>query len=110
MTTNLLKKSIFAWNISAICGGDVQKIAATIKAAGFQSAILHSTNLTNWRTSPRITLVKALKALGVEVVASATVYGANPAQDGLLAAAICKDYELSTFVFDVESIFDAVEN
>jgi hypothetical protein len=106
----MLGKSIYIWQISAICGGDVNKIAATLRAAGFQSAILHDAHLENWRTPARIALIAALKAVGIEPTGGAAVYGANPALEGQQAGAICKEFGLSAFTFDAEVAFDTISH
>jgi len=102
----MIGKSIFIWSISEIFGGDVTEIATELKTAGFQSVILHETNVFNWRSSKRIALVEALKKVGIEPYGGAAVYGTNPAVEGQRAAAICKDYKLPGFVFDAEAAFD----
>ncbi len=106
----VLGKSIFIWQISAILGGDVERIASELKRAGFQSAILHAENLFIWRTGNRPALVKALKAVGIVVVGCAAVYGADPVSEGRQAAALCKEFGLVAFIFDAESTFDASAN
>lgn len=105
-----LGKSIFIWQISAILGGDVNKIASMLKTAGFQSAILHSENLSTWKTGSRPALVKALKVAGIRVVGSAAVYGAYPLSEGYKAASICNEFGLEAFTFDAESAFDRISN
>jgi hypothetical protein len=106
----MLNKNIFAWQLSAICGGDPVKTAVTAKAAGFQSVTIHNSTLTYWRTKPRENLIKALKDLDVDVVGSAAVYGKTPVLDGQLAAKLCNDYGLSAFVFDAEGKFEEEPN
>jgi hypothetical protein len=101
-------KSIYIWEIQEVYGGNVAKIASTLKSAGFQSVILHEVNSFKWRTSARIALVSALKAVGISVYGGAAVYGANPVLEGQQAAAICTDYGLTGFVFDAEAAFDKV--
>ncbi len=103
-------KSIFVWQQSAICGGDPLKTAATLKAAGFESAILHDVNVNVWRTPSRISLVKALKDVGIAPIGGAAVYGEYPQVDGQKAAAICTDFDLPAFVFDAESAFDNISH
>lgn len=103
----MIGKSIYIWQISACFGGDAVKIADALKLAGFQSAILHNAYLSSWRTAERIALVKALKAVGIVPIGGAAIYGAAPALEGTMAAEICKQQELPTFIFDAEGKFDA---
>lgn len=101
-------KSIFIWQIAAINGGNLVEIASMLKAGGFQSAILHSANLAGWRSVERVALIDELRKVGIQPIGGVAVYGANPTLEGQQAAAICRDYGLSAFVFDAESAFDAV--
>ncbi len=105
-----LGKSTFAWQIPTILGGDVDKIAAMLKAANFQSVILHSETLAAWKLNKRPEMVRALKAVGITPVGGAAVYGADPVSEGRQAAALCNEFGLSAFVFDAESTFDATPN
>jgi hypothetical protein len=101
-----LGKNIFVWDIDSCFGGDVGKIADGLKAAGFESAILHHEYLSNWATPQRIALVAALKRVGVAPIGGAAIYGANPTLEGQQAAKLCNDYGLSGFIFDAEGQFD----
>jgi hypothetical protein len=94
------KQSIFIWQDFVI--GDAGKIVALLKAAGFETAILHHENLAGWRTTSRIALARACQAAGIEVLASAAVYGISPVWEGEQAAAIVKQFALDGFVFDAE--------
>jgi hypothetical protein len=107
--TEIMGKSIFIWNIPAVYGGDVGKIASELKAGGFQSIIIHETNVYNWRSPARIALVAALKAVGIKPFGGAAIYGANPAIEGQRAGAICKEFGLAGFVFDAEAAFDKAD-
>lgn len=102
----MIGKSIFVWNTGSIYAGNVTRIAETLKAAGFQSAMLHYQTLDGWRSPARVALISALRAVGIDPIGSAAVYGANPNLEGARAAQICKDYGLKTFVFDAEQRFD----
>jgi hypothetical protein len=100
-------KCKFIWNDHLICGGDAEATADLVAAAGFQSAILHSTSVYNWRTKTRIALALALKKRGVIVIGGAAVYGDNPIDEGRQAASICRQYQLPAFNFDAEAKWDA---
>jgi hypothetical protein len=104
----MLGKSIYIWVISAIFGGDIAKIVAALVAAGFESVVLHSTNVWNWATPERVKLAAALKAAGIAVYGGAAVYGAYPADEGATAANIVIANGLDGFAFDAELAFDAV--
>lgn len=101
----MIGKSIFVWNIGAIYNGDVVRIARTLADAGFQSAMLHHQNLSQWRTPERIALISELRKVGVEPIASAAVYYGTETE-GEQAASICNEYELSAIVLDAESTYD----
>lgn len=103
----MFDKNIYIWNIEAIFGGDTERIAAELKAAGFTSAILHESNLARWITNKRVELVQDLKAVGITPIGGAAVYGYDPIKEGIQAAEICNDYGLSCFVFDAESTWDS---
>ncbi len=106
----MLGKSIYIWQIPAISGGDIEKIVALVKDAGFQSAILHDAHLANWRTKARLALVAALQTAGIDIWGGAAVYGLNSVIEGGMAAAICNDLGLAGFVFDAEVAFDRVSH
>jgi uncharacterized protein YraI len=99
----MIGKSIYIWNILA----DPELTAKAVKAAGFQTAILHEVSVAAWKTPARLALVQALRAVGVESIGGAAVYGANPEREGQQAAQICEAFGLKAFVFDAESKFDA---
>ena len=97
-------KAIFIWNDFEI--GSAAKITQMLIAANFEGAYLHSTHTSNWRTTSRTALAKALKAAGFAVYASCAVYGyaSNPASsEGHQAAAIVNEFGLDGAIFDVES-------
>lgn len=105
----MIGKSVFIWNVGAVYGGDVKRIAGSLAEAGFQSAMLHYQSLATWRSTQRVALIGELRAVGVEPIGSAAVYGGTPVLEGQQAAAICRDYNLAAFVFDAESAFDAAD-
>ena len=84
----MIGKSIFIWQTEAIYGGDAGRIAAALKSAGFESAILHSATLSTWRMPARIALVAALKNVSIRPYGGAAVYGQDPTGEGQQAAAI----------------------
>lgn len=98
-------KSIFIWQIEEI--GAPEQIVVRLVEAGFEAAILHSVNLTDWRTASRVMLARAAQAVGLKVYGSSGVYGYDPAQEGRRAAQIVLDYDLDGFIFDAEATFDA---
>lgn len=100
-------KSLYIWNTDAILGGDAGKIAAAVREAGYQSAVLHNATLAGWRTPKRIALVGALKDVGIIPILGAAVYGYNIDYEAQLAATICKQYDLPVFVPDAEATWDA---
>lgn len=102
----MIGKSVFVWNTGSIYAGNVTRIAETLKAAGFQSAMLHYQTLTGWRHPARVALITALRGVGIEPIGSAAVYGTNPKLEGQQAALLCQDYDLKAFVFDAEQRFD----
>lgn len=95
-------KSIYVWSAT-----NPEQIAANLKAGSFESAILHESNMTKWRTPERLALVKLLKSAGIRVFGGAAVYGDNPTAEGQEAAQICLQNDLDCFVFDAESTWDA---
>jgi hypothetical protein len=103
----MLGKSVFIWQVSACCGGDVKKIAAALRTAGFQSAIIHCETLQAWRTPARIALVNELKATGIACFGGGAVYGSKAANEGAQAGVLVREFALDGFVFDAESDFDA---
>jgi hypothetical protein len=104
----MLGKSIYIWNISACLGGKIDQIVATLKAAKFDSIVLHETSVWGWATTARKQLAAALKAAGIAVYGGAAVYGKYPTDEGGTAAILCNTYGLEGFVFDAESAFDVV--
>jgi hypothetical protein len=102
---NFREKSIFVWNNHVIEGGDPARIIARLREAGFEGAYLHSTHTTNWKSSSRIALARALKAAGFAVYASVAVYAKATAAavEGQQSAGIVNEYGLDGCVFDVES-------
>jgi hypothetical protein len=107
MNVTDIGKCIYIWNTDTILGGDVGKIAASVREGGYQSAVLHSATLAGWRSPKRIALVDALKAVGVIPILGAAVYGYNVDYEAQLAATICKQYGLPVFVPDAEAQWDA---
>ena len=99
----MLGKSMYIWNIEDIFGGNTDRIVSELKAGKYESVILHSTNVHNWRTAKRVELANKLKAAGIKVFAGAAVYFGT---EGNAAAGICTQYKLAGFVFDAESAFD----
>lgn len=107
---NALGKSIFIWQIEGCHGGDISKIVADLIAGNFQSVILHSTNVNNWRTTARISLAKALQAAGIAVFGGCAIYGADSYGEGTTAGQICSEFNLAGWVFDAESAFDICDH
>ena len=103
-------KSIYLWDLSACHGGDILKIVSDLVAGNFESVILHSTNVGNWRTTARIALTKALQATGIAVFGGCAVYGADPYGEGKQAGLICKNLNLAGWIFDAESAFDVCDH
>ena len=108
--TNALGKNIFIYQINGCHGGDIPKIVSDLKACNFQSVILHSTQATNWRTTARVDLAKALQAVGIAVFGGCAVYGADSYGEGTNAGQLCSEFNLSGWVFDAESAFDVCDH
>jgi len=102
---NMVGKSMYVWNIEATYNGNIDRIVSELKIGHFESAILHSTNVNNWRTTKRIELANKLKSVGIKVFAGSAVYSGS---EGAAAGGICKQYKLDGFVFDAESAFDKI--
>jgi hypothetical protein len=103
-------KNIYIYQVDGCHGGDASKIVADLVAGQFQSVILHSTNVGNWRTNARVRLAHALQAAGIAVFGGCAVYGADPYGEGKQAGLICKDLSLAGWVFDAEAKFDVCDH
>jgi hypothetical protein len=103
---NAIGKSIYIWQIEGCFNGDLKKIVDALKVGNFQSVILHSTNVNNWRTTLRISLVKALQTAGIAVFGGCAIYGADSYGEGDQTGQICKDLNLSGWIWDAETAFD----
>lgn len=104
MNVSDIGKSIYLWLMPT--GMQPAQAADQLKAAGFQSVILHATSSIAWRTRERMALVEELRRVGIIPIGSAAVYGDNPRGEGLQAAAICEEFKLPAFSFDAEARFD----
>lgn len=103
----MIGKNTYIWTIKSCFGGDAQRIASALSNCGFQSAILHEANLYYWRSPERIALAKTLRSAGIMPIGGAAVYGYDPVGEGKLAADICLENDLTCFVFDAETTWDA---
>lgn len=114
-------KAIFSWNVPGVDGGDPNKFADRLKAAGFEAVYLKMANgnavfkpsllaYPTWGENVRQALVDALRARGIKVIGWQFDYGYDIAGEARVAIAQSKRFNVDGWVFDVESKFEAQPN
>lgn len=112
-------KGIFLWNTPAVLRGDPAQIAASLVAAGFEAAYLHTNDgvaIPSWdyKNSPypgagenvKEDLVEALRGAGLRVFGWGAVYGKSPIREAEQAARQCARFGLDGYVFDAEGAWE----
>jgi len=121
MTDPFFSKAIFSWNVPGVDGGEPNKFADRLKAAGFEAVYLKMANGTAvfkpstftyplWGENVKQELVDALRARGIKVIGWQFNYGDNIAGEAAVAIAQTKRFNLDGWIFDVESKFEANAN
>jgi hypothetical protein len=114
-------KSIFAWNIPAISGGDPDAIADLMDEAGIETLIVKAANgvykfipnpaaFPGWGENLKPELVETLHKRGKAVIGWGFNYGDNPAGEATVAIAQVKYLGLDGWATDGESALERLSN
>lgn len=118
MDNPFFSKGIFSWNVPGVDGGDPNKFADRLKAAGFEAVYLKMANgaaifkpniiaYPTWGENVRQALVDALRARGIKVIGWQFNYGDNIAGEASVAIAQTQRFNVDGWIFDVESRFES---
>jgi len=118
MTDPFFSKAIFSWNVPGVDGGDPNKFADRLKAAGIEAVYLKMANgaavfkpsiitYPTWGENVRQALIDALRVRGIKVIGWQFNYGDNPAGEADVAIAQTKRFNLDGWIFDVEGKFES---
>jgi len=111
-------KAIFSWNVPAVEGGDPDKFADKLKAAGFEAVYLKMAEgayvfkpswyrYPAWGENVKQALVDALRSRGIKVIGWQFNYGIDIVGEANTAIAQSLRFGLDGWIFDVESKFEA---
>ena len=113
---NLGGKWIWIWNWRRCDGGDPQRVAARLKAAGCRGAIIKAHDGPHWRVGafdqgrPWPEIAEALMAQGLKVGGWGYFYGQDPAGEAQRAIETIDHGQADLYVFDMEGEFKAQGN
>jgi hypothetical protein len=96
---------MWIWYLSKSAGGDPAAIAAQAAAHGVSTVFVKSADGTNVWSQFNATAVAALKAAGLRVCGWQFVYGREPVNEAIAAAA-AKDAGADCFVIDAETSYE----
>ena len=107
MTTTLEGKWVWIWNWRRCDGGDADKVAARLHAAGCRGALIKAYDGPSWfdQGIPWREITRALKGRGLAVGGWGYLYGAEIAGEAQRAIETAQYGEADLLVLDVESEF-----
>lgn len=115
MKNPFLSKTIFIWQTKSIFGGDPDRIADAMQAAGIEAVLIKAADgpyifKPNGSENLQPSLVKALHDRGIGVIGWGFLYGENPTGEAHVAIQQIGTLGLDGYVFDVEGKFDGRTN
>ena len=121
MTNPFFSKATFSWNVPGVDGGDPNKFADRLKAAGIEAVYLKMANgnvvfkpstiaYPLWGENVKPALVDALRARGIKVIGWQFNYGYDIAGEVAVAIAQSKRFNVDGWIFDVEGKFESNTN
>jgi LysM repeat protein len=108
MTATLSGKWVWIWNWRRCDGGDPAKVAARLRQAGCQGALVKAHDGPHWFDQGRSwrEIAAALRAQGLSVGGWAYLYGRDPAAEARLVGETVSYGGADLFVLDVEAEFE----
>lgn len=117
MDNPFYSKAIFSWKVPSFEGGDPDKFADRLKAAGFEAIYLKMANgayvfkpsglaYLTWGENVKQALIDALRARGIKVIGWQFNYGDNITGEANIAISQASRFNVDGWIFDIESKFE----